>query len=292
MDIRERFLRSIEHVEARLLEPLALADAAAAAELSLHYYSRLFRVLTGETFGAYVRRRRLSLAAERLISEEPAPRLIDLALDCQYDSQEAFTRAFKSQFGLTPGAFRASPRTAPFFFRGRIGPELLFHLKEVLEMEPEIREIDAFTVVGMRQRFDHDTKQGIPELWKKFVPHLAEIPYRRPDITFGVCSNSNPADGSFDYLAGIAVDKVDQLPPGLVAETVPRQTYAVFTHHVRSKNLHDDLQPTMRWIWGTWLREAPYEYLPTPDFERYPPEFDPEHGKGFLEICVPVRAKS
>lgn len=291
MDIRERFLHSIEYLEAHLLEPLALADAASEAELSPHYFSRLFRVLTGETFGAYVRRRRLSIAADRLIHEEPPPRLIELAFDCQYDSQEAFTRAFKDQFGVPPGAYRAQPRLAPFLFRGPIGAELLVHLKEVLDMEPEIREIDAFTVVGVRQRFDHETKRGIPELWTRFVPLLPEIPHQRPYVTFGVCSNGDPTDGSFDYMAGIAVDKVDRLPPGLVAETVPRQTYAVFTHHLRSKNLHEELQPTMRWIWGTWLREAPYEYLPTPDFERYPPEFDPQNGKGFLEICIPVRPK-
>jgi len=291
VDIRARFLRSVDHVEAHLREPLALADAARVADLSPHYYSRLFRVLTGETFGAYVRRRRLTLAAEGLIAKDPPPRLIDLAFDCQYDSQEAFTRAFKSMFGVTPGAFRAQPRTAPFFFRGRIGPDMLAHLKEVLDMQPEIREIDAFTVVGVRQRFDHESKHGIPELWKRFLPLLDEIPHRRPDVTFGVCSNASPSDGSFDYMAGVAVDRVDRLPPGVVAETVPRQTYAVFTHHVRSTNLHEELQPTMRWIWGTWLREAPYEYLPTPDLERYPPEFDPQNSKGFLEICVPVKPK-
>ncbi len=292
MDVREHFLQSIDHLEAHLFERVALADVAARAELSPHYYSRLFRVLTGETFGGYVRRRRLSSAAERLVREEPPPRLIAVAFDCGYDSQEAFTRAFKDQFGMPPGAYRARPRTAPFFFRGRIGAELLTHLRAVLYMQPKIREIDAFTVVGVRQRFDHETKHGIPELWKRFLPLLPEIPHPRPDVTFGVCANGDPSDGSFDYIAGIAVDEVDRLPAGLVAETVPRQTYAVFTHHVRSTNLHEELQPTLRWIWGTWLREAPYEYLPTPDFERYPPEFDPEHDKGFLEICVPVRAKS
>ena len=85
---------------------------------------------------------------------------------------------------------------------------------------------------------------------------------------------------------------MDRLPEGLVAETVPRQTYAVFTHHVQSTSLHQELQSTMRWIWGTWLPSAPYEYVPGPDFERYPPEFDAENGKGFLEICIPVRRKS
>jgi AraC family transcriptional regulator len=72
---------------------------------------------------------------------------------------------------------------------------------------------------------------------------------------------------------------------------VPRQTYAIFTHHIRSQNLHAELQPTVRWIWSTWLPASPYEYLGGPDFERYPPDFEPVPGKS-LEICVPVRRRA
>ena len=159
-------------------------------------------------------------------------------------------------------------------------------------MEPEIREIAAFVVVGVRERFDPESKHHIPELWQRFLPILPNIPHQVPGTTYGVCLNVDPDDGSFDYVAGVAVERVDRLPEGLIAETIPTQTYAVFTHHLRSTSLHEELQPTLRWIWGTWLREAPFDYVPGPDFERYPPEFDPMNGKGFLEICVPVRRQS
>ena len=218
--------------------------------------------------------------------------MIELAFDCQYDSQEAFTRAFKRAFGMTPGAFRDRPQLVHLGRRRRIDAATLHHLTEVLSMEPEIREIESFVVVGVRKRFDEETKHGIPALWQRFVPRIPEIASRRPGVTFGVCANVNAETGSFDYIAGVAVHSVDRLPEGLVAETVPRQTYAVFTHHVQSTSLHQELQPTMRWIWGTWLPSAPYEYVPGPDFERYPPDFDAENGKGFLEICIPVRRKS
>ena len=166
------------------------------------------------------------------------------------------------------------------------------HLTAVLSMEPEIRDIESFVVVGVRERFDQATKQRIPALWQRFVPRIPEIVSRRPGATFGVCANANAKTGSFDYIAGVAVDSVEPVPEGLSAETIPRQTYAVFTHHVKSTSLHPELQATIRWIWGTWLPAAPYEYVPGPDFERYPPEFDAENGKGFLEICIPVRRKS
>ena len=292
MDVRERFLRAIDHIEAHLLEPVSLAAAAACAELSPAHFSRLFRALTGEPFGFYLRRRRLTVAAERLSAGRAAPPLARLAFDCRYNSQEAFTRAFKRAFGVTPGAYRA--RRSVGFARGRrpIDAETLHFLTEVLHMEPEIREIASFAVVGMRERFDEDTKHGIPALWSRFGPRRHEVPRQRPDDTYGVCLNADPKTGSFDYVAGVAVNSVDRLSLGFVAETVPRQTYAVFRHDVRSTSLHKELKPTVRWIWGTWLPSAHYDYVPGPDFERYPPEFDSKKGTGFLEICIPVRRRA
>ena len=150
MDTRQRFLRGIEHIEDHLLEPLRLHDVADQAGFSPHYYSRLFRILTGQPFGAYVRHRRPTIAAQRLADPDDDVRLIDLALDCQYDSQEAFTRAFKRSFSRTPGAFRKRALEARQNWLLPITAESLGHLKEVLDMEPEIQEIAAFTVAGVR----------------------------------------------------------------------------------------------------------------------------------------------
>jgi AraC family transcriptional regulator len=289
--LQRRFLRAVDFVEEHLGEPVALGDVAKQAGFSLPYFSRLFRVLTGETFGAYLRRRRMTLAAERLASEGTELRLVDLAFECGYDSQEAFTRAFKRTLGTTPGAWRARPPAVRTGFRARIDAATLDHLQEVLDMEPEIVEIDSFVVAGLRERFDGDTKHGIPALWQRFVPLLPAIPHRRPG-TYGICTNPSAEDGSFDYVAGVAVDRVDELPSGTVAESIPRQTYAVFRHHVRSPNLHAELQPTLRFIWGTWLAGASaYEYAGGPDFERYPPDFDAGQAGTFLDIAIPVRRR-
>ena len=291
MDLRERFLDGIDHVEAHLFEPLRLGDVATRAGLSPHYFSRLFRVLTGETFGSYVRRRRMAIAAKRLRSEGPELRLIDLALDCQYDSQEAFTRAFKRAVGQTPGAYRTHPQPPATAFRRRLDATMIDHLQEALCMEPEIVELDAFLVVGVRARFDTETKHRIPQLWERFRASAAELPVSTEGITYGVCLNNDPDDGSFDYIAGIEVEKVDALPEGLIAETVPRQTYASFTHRVQSPQLHDEIQRTLHYIWATWLAQAPFDVVPGPDFERYSAGFRPEPGHS-LEICIPVRAVS
>jgi AraC family transcriptional regulator len=293
MDVRSRFLRGIDFIEAHLMASVALGDAAAAAGFSPYYFSRLFRALTGEPFASYLRRRRLTVAAERLVCEgADAPELVELAFDCGYDSQEAFTRAFKRCFGLTPGAYRERRPAGRIPWRRRIDREELEHLAEVVSREPTIREVEPFLVAGIRERFDDESKHQIPALWGRFLGVLSRIPHVRMGAAYGLCLHPSPLDGSFHYAAAVEVERADRLPPGVIAEAIPRQTYAVFTHHFRSTAHHEELQPTIRWIWGTWLPASGYGSVPAPDFERYPPGFQPATADGSIELYLPVRRVS
>ena len=89
-------------------------------------------------------------------------------------------------------------------------------------------------------------------------------------------------------MAGFEVDRVDELPEGLIAETIPSGTYAVFTHTIQGNDLHAELQPTMQWILGTWLPDSKHTFLNAADIEIYPPGFEPTPGNS-LEICIPIR---
>jgi AraC family transcriptional regulator len=286
-----RFLRSVAYIEENLLAPVSLSDAAKQAGFSAPHFSRLFRSLTGEPFGAYLRRRRMTVAAQRLAGGARGVRLVDLALDCGYDSQEAFTRAFKRTFGRPPGAFRERPVTASTPFRRPVDAAELEHLREKLTPQPEIRELDSFTVVGVRERIGDDTRSRIPSVWGRFLEVVSRIPHVSSDSGHGLSLNADLFDGSFDYVAGVPVSRVGRLPAGVIAETLPTLTWAVFSHRVRSLPLHEELAPTYRWIFGTWLPASDWEYPVDADFERYPPGFDASEARGTIEIFVPVRAR-
>lgn len=287
MDIEERFLAAIAYIEARLAEPLRLAEVASYAGWSPPYFSRLFRSLTGEPFGSYVRRRRLTRAAQRLRAGGASPRLIDLALECRYDSQEAFTRAFKRAFGSTPGAFRKRPAIEGARFRPAFDAATFTHLRKNLRTKPEIREIDAFHVAGLCRRFDSQSKHEISKLWNDLSERIPRISYRTREEAYGVTSNLAVDAGSFDYLAGVAVRRIEGLPEDVVAESLPRQTYAVFSHRRHSSSLHHELKETLRWIWGVWLPSSEYDYVPAPDLERYA-----KGSTARVDICIPVRLKA
>lgn len=90
----------LAHIEAHLFKPMSVARLARVAGLSPWHFSRLFAARLGESAMDYVRGRRLEPAASRLSGADKPP-LIELAFDSGFESQEAFTRAFKRRFCVT-----------------------------------------------------------------------------------------------------------------------------------------------------------------------------------------------
>lgn len=100
-----RVEQALAYIEAHLAEPISWKDVARAASLSTFHFHRVFRARVGLPLGEYIRRRRLEAAAQEILETEH--RIIDIAVKANFGSQEAFTRAFKAQFGVTPGLYRA-----------------------------------------------------------------------------------------------------------------------------------------------------------------------------------------
>ena len=100
-----RMHRVLEYIDEHLDEQLELATLAEVAHFSSFHFHRLFSAWMGETFGDYLRRRRVEIAAMRLAAQ-PRTRILNLALSVGFGSAEAFTRAFKSRFGSSPTSWR------------------------------------------------------------------------------------------------------------------------------------------------------------------------------------------
>ena len=104
--------KALWYIESHLAEPLTLDDVAGVAGVSRFHLVRAFAAATGFSVMRYVRARRLSKAAQALAAG--APDILSLALDADYSSHEAFTRAFRDHFGVTPedGSRRNVPRSS------------------------------------------------------------------------------------------------------------------------------------------------------------------------------------
>jgi len=99
---------ALEIVEQRLCEPMNAADLAKACYLSYSGLQKLFGYALGCSVGEYITKRRLSRASNELLSSNKS--ITDISLDFQYESPEAFTRAFRRFWGITPSEFRKTRR--------------------------------------------------------------------------------------------------------------------------------------------------------------------------------------
>lgn len=95
----------LDYIKAHLREKITLLQLAKAAGYSPYHAARMFTAMMGESPFEYTRKQRLAQAAV-MLSDGDA-RIIDVALEFQFDSHEGFTRAFHRQFGMPPTKYRA-----------------------------------------------------------------------------------------------------------------------------------------------------------------------------------------
>lgn len=267
--------RLIWQIETDLKSDIALPSLARRCAVNLHHMCRVFQFATGMSIMAYVRARRLSVAAKAIAFGTDG--IITIALDTGYGSHGAFTRAFASYFGTTPSSLRSERSIAtldvmePF----EMNKDMIVPIAP-----PRIEERAAFRVVGLGLDCAFDKTGEIPALWASFMEREGEVQNPVPGPVYGVCCTGD-GTGNFRYIAGI---EATGSTPGMEHIDMPTQNYAVFTHsgHI------SDLGKTVYTIWNKALPDAGLESANAPDFERYDYRFDGRTGRGELEIWVPI----
>jgi AraC family transcriptional regulator len=271
--------KALWFVESHFAQDITLEEIANVAGVSRYHMSRVFPLATGHSILRYVRGRRLTEAARSLANG--APDILAVALDAGYGSHEAFTRAFRDQFGLTPEMLRAQ------------GNLENIHLTEPIKMDetlltkldpPRIENGKTLLIAGLSERYTSETCASIPAQWQRFAPHLGHIPGQVGRIAYGVVCNSDDA-GNTDYISGVEVSDFSRLAPELTRLRIPEQKYAVFFHvgHV------SEIRRVWFTIWNKGLPESGHQATDAPSFELYGEKFDPTTGTGGYEIWLPIQ---
>jgi AraC family transcriptional regulator len=270
--------KAVWYIESHLNTDLSLETIAEVAGVSRFHLSRAFASSTGNSLGGYMRGRRLSEAAKALV--KGAPDILSVALDAGYGSHEAFTRAFRQHFGLTPEQLRAQAHTENITLQEPIRME---ETANKLLASPRFIKSDALLIFGLGQRCPNVGNAAIPSQWNSFVPHIGHIDGQIGNVAYGVVYNSDDT-GSYDYICGVAVKEFPSHPAEFTRLRIPAQSYAVFEHrdHVSM------IASTWKAIWEHGLADSGFQIVDGPAFERYDERFDGRTGFGGLEIWVPV----
>jgi AraC-like DNA-binding protein len=97
--------QALAFIRANLTQPFGEADLAAIAGQSTSAFSRTFRRHTGMSLVQYVKRLRINLACQILMSDEDLP-ITDICFEVGFNNLSNFNRQFLAEKGMTPSRFR------------------------------------------------------------------------------------------------------------------------------------------------------------------------------------------
>ena len=275
MDLQARIDAATTLIEDRLDEDVPLEELARAACYSMFHFHRLFRATTGETVRQYARRLRMERAAYQLTFG--TDEIVRIAFDAGYDSHEAFTRAFKAHFDITPSAFRDERREV-----------CIDHVHETeFSMEVQIRHRDPVQIAYVRHVGPYDQAA---ETWKALMKWGWMKLLRKPEI-FGL-SYDDPEVTDPDevrYEACMVVDKAK--PKGNVqVRMFEGGDYAVVIHEGPYENFPETYNTLCARITSEPIDGVQYELAEPPALEKYlndPRKTKPEDLR--TEVWMPVR---
>jgi AraC family transcriptional regulator len=231
--------KALWFIESHFATNITLEDIARAAGVSRFHMTRSFGAATNRSIMRYVRARRLSEAAKTLLNG--APDILSVSLDASYNSHEAFTRAFRSEFGLTPETVRAQGRGAKLEL---VEPIKLDDTAAIQLHSPRFEKGERLLIAGLGERYTCETSAAVPSQWQQFLPHMGHIPGQIGGAAYGVRCNDDDA-GNFDYICGVAVKDFAGSSATWTCLRIPEQNYVVFRH--------SDHVSTIRSAWNAGL---------------------------------------
>jgi AraC family transcriptional regulator len=277
--------RVLEHIDRHLDERLELEALASVANFSSFHFHRLFTAWMGETLGDYVRRRRLEVAALRLVAQPRLP-VLQVALSVGFGSTEAFGRAFKTHFGSAPSAWRNAQVSNRDQVKSNADQALARPAGNDGSMKVTIVDRQPTSVAYLRHVGPYG--EPISNFWIHEVDPWMQANglYGKP--RYGISHD----DPGITPAENLRYDAAVEVPPDFAGAgkyqktTIPGGKYAV----AKFKGTDAEVGEAWTWLLRDWLPASGMQLDSRPSFEHYPIDatYDAKTGAFESEICIPV----
>jgi AraC family transcriptional regulator len=290
-DYKERILRVLLHIQNHLDEAVSLDELAEIAHFSPFHFHRVFRGMVGEGVMEFCRRLRLERAAWLLKNSGDA--VTTIAFGAGYETLDAFIRAFRLRFGVTPTLYRkGNAYRAP----GPVSAISYSPISDGLDFEPyhtgedamdvTLRTLPPMKVVFVRTVGPYAESAG--KAWGKLCgwagmrglmkgqPKFVGISHDDPEIT--------PPE-KVRYDACLVIEREVQPEGEIGVQEVGGGEYAVAVH----RGPYEKMSETYAYLCGQWVPQNGWKLRTQPSLEFYlndPNQTKPE--ELLTEICLPV----
>lgn len=239
-------------------EALTLRFLSRKLGYSEFYTTRKFKEITGMPFRDYLRRRKLSFALKEVRDSEKS--LLDIAFDYGFSSHEAFTRAFKTTYGIAPSAYRKNPEPVVLRTKIHVFDRYFLGFGEI-GMIKTTEDLKIYFVTIPAHKFLHvsnNESNGYWDFWEK----QSSIPGQDCDTISGLLdsikgkldddggSEANSGSGQLMaylndpngrlcdwgfpriecYGVRLPADYIGEVPKQMILTDIPEAEYLVFEH--------------------------------------------------------------
>lgn len=249
----QKFL--LDHMD----EAIDLERIAAAAHFSPYHFHRVYVAIVGETVAETLRRNRLNRAAVKLLAS--ATPVAKLGREAGYAQVQAFNRAFRDAYGVTPTAYRLHGSLAAALQVKRA----YLHPKELIMQEVTIQTCAPHYVVALRHHGDYMAIGGTFErlgVWAA-GKNLCTGNTRSFGIYYDDPASKPAAELISDACVTVA-EGYQPEPPYTVTRT-PGGRCAQMIH----TGPYSELIKAYNWLYHEWLPKSGEEPGDQPPFEEY-----------------------
>ncbi|MDO7907322.1 helix-turn-helix domain-containing protein [Paenibacillus sp. JX-17] len=284
-------LKVAAYVEDHLEEELTLQELARQADFSKFHFTRIFKALTRETLSEYIRKRRLTRAAADLV-ETDLP-LIELALTYGYQSQEAFSRAFKQYFGLSPQRYRNQGIHYENLYKSSLNDVILQLKREPVRGGHRYEQSAGFWTAGRVLEGPVGNEQ-VSRLWNTFDQALAELPVSEfSGVTYGIECMGDHEQAGTRYMAAVQLEGAEAdwkrwLPEDWSSMYMKPGCYIVF----ELDGLIENIPAAIEEIYRVRLPQLGVKPAEDYHFERYRNDFTANTALHTFDFCIPIKGET
>jgi AraC family transcriptional regulator len=282
VDVLERLNEAMARIEDDLEGEVDVRQLARIAGTSEYHLRRMFSALAGIPLSEYIRRRKLTKAANEVLSGQDS--LLDIAIRWGYGSNEAFARAFRAMHGVGPQEARAKKKP--------LQSQQILTFRLVVEgstsMEYRIVNKEAFKVVGRGTRvplvhlgMNPAIVEFVKGIGMPTLERMKELGDGEPNGLLAITSNQEGTDegDQLDYFQGVVTSR--DAPEDMETMTVPAHTWAVF----RTEGPYPEtIQYMWRDIYAQWFPSNSYRSVEGPSMLQT--QIDGDMAKA--ELWIPV----
>lgn len=250
----ERLDRVAAYIEAHLDEAIDLLTLADVAHLSSYHFHRIYHAISGETVAATVKRLRLHRAAGYLVQTTMS--IAEIAKRTGHGSVQAFTRVFKTEYGLPPAHYRevgSHTRFASTSANQNLHREVkLLEVKPMLGVSVEHR--GSYLMIGRAFNTLYRWAQA-----RNTISDITNVIGIYDDDPFAI------PEKQLCSRACLMFEHPVKLEPPLSRVEIAGGLCAVLRH----QGPYADMRLAYQWLYGRWLPNSGYLVANMPVFEVY-----------------------